>query len=72
MLILSRHRDESVVLSIDGKVIATVTVTKIVGDRAWLGFDAPPEVVIHRQEIHELVEREARDRDAAQQKGLPS
>jgi carbon storage regulator len=48
MLVLSRKRGERIV--IDQRV--TVTVLEVRGDRVKLGFDAPMEMPIHREEIH--------------------
>jgi len=52
MLVLSRKRGESVVI---GNGI-TVTVLDVRGDRVRLGFDAPAEVPIHRQEVQQRIE----------------
>ena len=51
MLVLSRKREESIVI---GNEI-TVTVLEVQGDRIKLGFTAPAEVPIHRQEIYRAV-----------------
>jgi carbon storage regulator len=47
MLVLSRHKDERVV--INGNVV--VTVVEIRGDKVRLGFEAPADVEIHREEV---------------------
>ena len=49
MLVLSRKRDEVVVI---GGVIR-VMVVEIQGDVVRLGFAAPDSVTIHRQEVHD-------------------
>jgi len=54
MLVLSRNRDEQIV--IDGRI--TVAVVEIRGDKVRLGIDAPKEVPVHRKEVHESIERE--------------
>lgn len=54
MLVLSRKRNESIV--INGNII--VTLVDIRGDRARLGIDAPSDVTVHRLEVHEAIERE--------------
>lgn len=59
MLVLSRHRDESVILTAPGMPRIRVTVVDIRGDKIRLGFDAPIEVTCHRAEIQEVVDREA-------------
>ena len=48
MLVLSRKRGEKIVIGNGVSVI----VLEVKGDRVKLGFDAPPEVSIHREEIH--------------------
>ncbi len=47
MLVLSRKRNESIV--IDGSIV--ITVVEIRGDKVRLGIEAPREVPIHRQEV---------------------
>jgi len=54
MLVLSRKRNESIV--INGNII--VTLVDIRGDKARLGIDAPSDVTVHRLEVHEAIERE--------------
>ena len=51
MLVLSRKRGESVVIG-DG---VTVTVLSVEGDRVRLGFVAPAEVPIHREEVYRRI-----------------
>lgn len=50
MLVLSRKLSESVVAAVNG-VSIKVVVVEIRGDKVRLGFEAPPEVVIHRSEV---------------------
>ena len=47
MLVLSRQRDESIMIG-DNIVI---TIVDIRGDKVRLGINAPSEVPVHRQEI---------------------
>ncbi len=51
MLVLSRKLGESIVI---GDRI-TVTILEVKGDRVRLGFEAPIEVPIHRQEVHDRI-----------------
>ena len=53
MLVLSRKRKESIF--INDNVI--VTVLSIQGDRVQLGIEAPREVPVHRQEVHERIQK---------------
>ena len=60
MLVLSRFRDEEVVLrTADGQEIV-VTVVAILRDKVRLGFDAHESVSVNRREIQEIIDREAR------------
>lgn len=54
MLVLSRQRDESIVIG-DNIV---VTIVDIRGDKVRLGIDAPTEVPVHRREVFEAIQRE--------------
>jgi carbon storage regulator len=54
MLVLSRQRDESIIIG-DNIVI---TVVDVRGDKVRLGIDAPREVSVHRREIYEAIQRE--------------
>jgi carbon storage regulator len=47
MLVLSRKKDETIV--IDGNI--KVTVVEIVGNRIRLGIEAPKEVPVWREEL---------------------
>ena len=53
MLVLSRKPNESIF--INDNVI--VTVLSIQGDRVQLGIEAPREVPVHRQEVHERIQK---------------
>ena len=54
MLVLSRQRDESIIIS-DNIVI---TIVDIRGDKVRLGITAPTEIPVHRQEVYEAIQRE--------------
>ena len=56
MLVLSRQRDESIMIG--DKVV--VTIVDIRGDKVRLGIEAPEEVPVHRQEVYEAIRRENR------------
>jgi carbon storage regulator len=49
MLVLTRKLGESIV--IDGNI--RVKVVDVQGQRVRLGIEAPPEITVDRQEIHE-------------------
>lgn len=54
MLVLSRQRDESIIIG-DNIVI---TIVEIRGDKVRLGIEAPTEIPVHRQEVYEAIQRE--------------
>ncbi len=54
MLVLSRQRDESIVIG-DNIVI---TIVDIRGDKVRLGINAPAEIPVHRQEVYDAIQRE--------------
>lgn len=51
MLVLSRKKNESIVINND----ITVTVVEVRGDKVRLGIVAPKEVPVHRQEVYEAL-----------------
>jgi len=53
MLVLSRHKDESIVIDDD----ITILVVDIKGDKVRLGIDAPREVPVHRREVYDAIYR---------------
>lgn len=58
MLVLTRREQESVIIKV-GDVLVRMTVIDIKGERCRLGFVAPQEVVINRQEVHALLHPDA-------------
>ena len=53
MLVLSRKKNESIVIDND----ITIVVVEIRGDIVRLGVDAPKEIPVHRQEVFEAIKR---------------
>src|SRR4051812_26118150 len=49
MLVLSRKKNESIVINND----VIITVVEIRGDKVRLGIVAPKEVPVHREEVYE-------------------
>lgn len=54
MLVLSRRKDESIV--IDGGI--KITVVEIRENSVRLGFTAPKETAVHRSEVQDAILRE--------------
>lgn len=59
MLVLSRKISEEVVITV-GDVVIRCMVIELKNDKVRIGFDAPKDVKIHRLEIQDIVDREAR------------
>jgi carbon storage regulator len=57
MLVLSRKRDERIVI---GENIV-ITVVEVRGDKVRLGIEAPTEVPVHRQEVLDAMRRHSND-----------
>ena len=53
MLVLSRKKNESIVINDD----ITIVVVEIRGDKVRLGVEAPKEVPVHRREVYEAILR---------------
>jgi carbon storage regulator len=63
MLVLSRKKNESIVINND----ITIVVVEIRGDKVRLGVEAPKEVPVHRREVYDAIKR-----NEAVQNGLPT
>jgi len=53
MLVLSRKKNESIVINND----ITIVVVEIRGDKVRLGVEAPKEVPVHRREVFDAIQR---------------
>jgi carbon storage regulator len=56
MIVISRQKDESIVIRDD----IVVTIVEIRGDKVRLGIDAPEEVPVHRREVYEAIKESKR------------
>ena len=56
MLVLSRQRDQTIMIGDD----IEITVVDIRGDKVRLGINAPSEIPVHRKEVYEAIKRENR------------
>ncbi len=54
MLVLSRHRDETIMIGDE----VEITVVDIRGDKVRLGITAPTRIAVHRKEVYEAIEAE--------------
>ena len=52
MLVLSRKKDESIIINDH----ITVTVVEIRGDKVRLGIEAPKDISVHRREVYDAIQ----------------
>ncbi len=68
MLVLSRQRDETIMIGDE----IEITVVDIRGDKVRLGINAPRTVHVHRKEVYEAIRRENADASRVQVDDLGS
>ena len=54
MLVLSRQKDESIIIGDD----IEITIVDVCGDKVRLGINAPRNISIHRKEIYVAIQKE--------------
>lgn len=54
MLVLSRQRDETIMIGDE----IEITVVDIRGDKVRLGITAPTRIAVHRKEVYQAIKRE--------------
>ena len=64
MLVLSRQRDESIMIGDD----VEITIVDVRGEKVRLGINAPAHIPVHRKEVYEAIKRE---KEAAAHGGPP-
>lgn len=62
MLVLSRKKNESIVINDD----ITIVVVEIRGDKVRLGVEAPKEVPVHRREVYDAIKRTETDKSSTE------
>lgn len=62
MLVLSRQKDESIIIGDDIEVI----IVDVRGDKVRLGINAPRSISVHRKEIYEAIQREKAEKAEAE------
>ena len=66
MLVLSRQRDESIMIGDDVEII----IVDVRGDKVRLGITAPKCIPVHRREIYDAIQREkAEKKESEKQQG---
>ncbi len=64
MLVLSRQKDESIMIGDD----VEVTIVDVRGDKVRLGITAPKKIPVHRREVYEAIQREKSEKQKQAQK----
>jgi carbon storage regulator len=67
MLVLSRKKNESIVINND----ITIVVVEIRGDKVRLGVEAPKEVPVHRREVYDAIQRNDAANSASKEVARP-
>jgi carbon storage regulator len=63
MLVLSRQRDESIMIGDDVEII----IVDVRGDKVRLGITAPKNIPVHRREIYDAIQREKDEQEKPQE-----
>ncbi|HEC04032.1 MAG TPA: carbon storage regulator [Phycisphaerales bacterium] len=63
MLVLSRQRDESIMIGDDVEII----IVDVRGDKVRLGITAPKSIPVHRREIYDAIQREKNEKKESEQ-----
>jgi len=64
MLVLSRQKDESIIIGDD----VEVTIVDVRGNKVRLGITAPKNISVHRREVYEAIQREKGQKKETQRK----
>jgi carbon storage regulator len=68
MLVLSRQRDESIMIGDD----VEITIVDVRGDKVRLGINAPKHIPVHRREIYDAIQKEKAEKaEGAEEKSSP-
>jgi len=54
MLVLSRQKDESIMIGDE----VEITIVDVRGNKVRLGITAPKTIAVHRREVYEAIQRE--------------
>ena len=60
MLVLSRQKDESIMIGDD----VEITIVDVRGDKVRLGIAAPRNISVHRREVYDAIQREKEEKKA--------
>ena len=59
MLVLSRQKDESIMIGDD----VEITIVDVRGDKVRLGINAPRNIPVHRKEIYLAIQKEKEENE---------
>ena len=59
MLVLSRQKDESIMIGDD----VEITIVDVRGDKVRLGINAPRNIAVHRKEIYLAIQKEKEENE---------
>ncbi len=59
MLVLSRQKDESIMIGDE----VEITIVDVRGDKVRLGITAPKSIAVHRREIYDAIQREKKAKE---------
>jgi len=65
MLVLSRQRDESIMIGDE----VEITIVDVRGDKVRLGITAPKSIAVHRREVYDAIQREKQEKELEAQPG---
>ena len=63
MLVLSRQKDESIMIGDE----VEITIVDVRGDKVRLGITAPKKIPVHRREVYEAIQREKKEAEAKEE-----
>ena len=63
MLVLSRQRDESIMIGDNVEIM----IVDVRGDKVRLGITAPKSIPVHRREIYDAIQREKKEHEKNEQ-----
>ena len=64
MLVLSRQKDESIVIGDD----VEIPIVDVRGDKVRLGITAPKNISVHRREVYDAIQREKKEQQQKKEK----
>jgi len=66
MLVLSRQKDESIMIGDDVEIV----IVDVRGDKVRLGIECPKEIPVHRREVYEAILREKAEKEREKMEDL--